>query len=195
MKEIFAALAKAQKNFEAARKSSVNGGFKGSRYADLSSCMDAVREPLNDQGIFITQTIETVENGILIETVFAHSSGETYVGGKLYLPVTKADAQGFGSAITYGRRYSLLTACGVAPEDDDGNAASAASSNKTQTKPFEITAVLNKVEACKTEAELNLVWGDNSVAANMVGGGAYAALKAACKDKKVALAPKEEVAA
>lgn len=40
------------------------------------------------------------------------------------MPVSKHDAQGYGSAITYGRRYSLLTACGVAPEDDDGNGAS-----------------------------------------------------------------------
>jgi len=125
MSEIFKALAKAQKNFEAARKASVNGGFK-SKYADLSSCMDAVREPLNDQGVFVTQTLETVEHGIVVETLFAHESGETYMGGKLYIPVMKQDAQGYGSAITYGRRYSLLTACGVAPEDDDGNAATAA---------------------------------------------------------------------
>lgn len=130
MSAIFKALAAAQKNFEAARKQSVNGGFK-SKYADLSNCMDAVREPLNDQGIFITQTIESVESGVLIETVFAHESGETYTGGKLYMPVMKHDAQGYGSALTYGRRYSLLAACGVAPEDDDGNAATTA---KPETK-------------------------------------------------------------
>lgn len=125
MSEIFKALAKAQKNFEAARKMNINGGFK-SKYADLSSCMDAVREPLNDQGVFVTQTIESVDSGVMIETVFAHETGETYTGGKLFIPVMKHDAQGYGSAITYGRRYSLLTACGVAPEDDDGNAATAA---------------------------------------------------------------------
>ena len=60
---------------------------------------------------------------MLIETLFAHESGETWQGGKLFMPVAKLDAQGYGSAITYGRRYSLLTACGVAPEDDDGNQA------------------------------------------------------------------------
>lgn len=146
MKEIFGALAKAQKNFEAARKSSVNGGFKN-KYADLSACMDAIRDPLNDQNIFVTQTIETVDSGVVIETVFAHASGEVYTGGKLFLPVVKHDAQGYGSAITYGRRYSLLTACGVAPEDDDGNAAVAAKPLAKTAKPFDITAVLDKVEA------------------------------------------------
>jgi hypothetical protein len=122
MSEIFKALAKAQKNFEAALKGAQNPHFR-SKYADLSNCVDAVRGPLNDCGIFMTQTIESVESGVLIETLFAHESGETYQGGKLFMPVSKHDAQGYGSAITYGRRYSLLTACGVAPEDDDGNAA------------------------------------------------------------------------
>ena len=135
MSAIFKALAAAQKNFEAARKQSVNGGFK-SKYADLSACMDAVREPLNDQGVFVTQTIESVESGVLIETLFAHESGETYTGGKLYMPVMKHDAQGYGSAITYGRRYSLLTACGVAPEDDDGNAATASKPETTSRAPI-----------------------------------------------------------
>ena len=122
MKEIFTALAKAQKNFEAALKGAQNPHFR-SKYAALDACVDAVRGPLNDQGIFLTQTIETVESGVLIETLFAHESGETWTGGKLFMPVAKQDAQGYGSAITYGRRYSLLTACGVAPEDDDGNGA------------------------------------------------------------------------
>lgn len=121
---IFKALAAAQSKFEAARKSSDNGHFK-SKYADLSACMDAVRAPCNEHGIFVTQTIESVESGILVETVFIHESGEQYAGGKLFMPVTKHDAHGYGSALTYARRYSLLAATGVAPEDDDGNGAAA----------------------------------------------------------------------
>lgn len=135
MSEIYKALAKAQKNFEAALKGAQNPHFR-SKYAALDSCVEAVRGPLNDAGIFLTQTIESVESGVLIETIFAHESGEVYQGGKLFMPVVKQDAQGYGSAITYGRRYSLLTACGVAPEDDDGNKAVEAKPDKIVHRPI-----------------------------------------------------------
>jgi hypothetical protein len=61
---------------------------------------------------------------VIVETVFVHESGETFSAGKLHVPAVKHDAQGYGSALTYARRYSLMAACGIAPEDDDGNAAS-----------------------------------------------------------------------
>jgi hypothetical protein len=60
----------------------------------------------------------------MVETVFVHESGEIFSAGKLHVPAVKHDAQGYGSALTYARRYSLMAACGIAPEDDDGNAAS-----------------------------------------------------------------------
>jgi len=63
------------------------------------------------------------ESGVTVETLFIHESGETLSAGKLHVPATKQDAQGYGSALTYARRYSLMAACGIAPEDDDGNAA------------------------------------------------------------------------
>jgi hypothetical protein len=59
-----------------------------------------------------------------VETVFVHESGEMMECGKLHVPASKQDAQGYGSALTYARRYSLMAAAGIAPEDDDGNAAS-----------------------------------------------------------------------
>jgi hypothetical protein len=64
------------------------------------------------------------DTGVIVETVFIHESGEIFSAGKLHVPATKHDAQGYGSALTYARRYSLMAACGIAPEDDDGNAAS-----------------------------------------------------------------------
>jgi hypothetical protein len=60
---------------------------------------------------------------VVIETVFIHESGEMLEGGRLFVPAAKADPQGFGSALTYARRYSLMAACCIAPEDDDGNHA------------------------------------------------------------------------
>ena len=59
-----------------------------------------------------------------VETVFVHESGEMLECGKLHVPASKQDPQGYGSALTYARRYSLMAAAGIAPEDDDGNAAS-----------------------------------------------------------------------
>jgi hypothetical protein len=60
----------------------------------------------------------------MIETMFIHESGEMLECGILHVPANKQDAQGYGSALTYARRYSLMAACGIAPEDDDGNVAS-----------------------------------------------------------------------
>lgn len=65
-------------------------------------------------------------NGVIVETMFIHESGETLSCGSLHVPAAKQDPQGYGSALTYARRYSLMAACGIAPEDDDGNAGSKA---------------------------------------------------------------------
>ena len=123
MKNIASALVKAQKGFSPALKTHTNPHFR-SKYADLSACVEAVIDALNENGIFLTQPIYEAENGVIVETVFLHESGEQYTAGRVFVPATKHDAQGYGSAITYGRRYSLMAACGLAPEDDDGNAAS-----------------------------------------------------------------------
>lgn len=123
--KISAAFVKAQSQFGAALKTNTNPHFK-SRYADLADCVEAVIDALNNNGIALMQQTHECESGVSIETVFLHESGEELRSGKLWLPATKQDAQGYGSALTYARRYSLMAACGIAPEDDDGNAASKA---------------------------------------------------------------------
>lgn len=119
-KQISAAFVKAQSQFGAALKTNTNPHFK-SRYADLAACIEAVIDALNNNGIALMQQTHECESGISIETVFLHESGEELRSGKLWLPAAKQDAQGYGSALTYARRYSLMAACGIAPEDDDGN--------------------------------------------------------------------------
>lgn len=123
-KAIAAALVKAQAEYGPALKSSQNPHYK-SKYADLASCVEAVVGALNKHGIAFMQRVLPCDNGVTVETVFIHTSGETLSSGALHVPVQKNDAQGYGSALTYARRYSLMSACGIAPEDDDGNAASA----------------------------------------------------------------------
>jgi hypothetical protein len=122
MKLIATAFLAAQKQFSPALKNSLNPHFK-SKYADLASCVDAVIDSLNASGISLIQTTHPHDDGVIVETLFLHESGEQFSGGKLFFPSVKADAQGYMSALTYCRRGSLMAACGIAPEDDDGNAS------------------------------------------------------------------------
>lgn len=118
-KNIAKAFVNAQKGFGAALKTSTNPHFK-SKYADLSACVEAVIDSLNNNGIALMQKTYECNDGVMVETVFVHESGEVIDCGLLHVPASKQDPQGYGSALTYARRYSLLAATGLAPEDDDG---------------------------------------------------------------------------
>jgi len=153
MKEIATALVKAQKAFNPALKQSVNPHFK-SRYVDLAGCVEAVIDALNDNGIYLLQKTYECENGIILETIFIHESGESIECGKLHFPAVKQDPQGYASALTYARRYSLMAACGIAPEDDDGNKASAPKPFKSQVDPKQIDHLIEKMRATETKEAL-----------------------------------------
>jgi hypothetical protein len=84
---------------------------------------------------------------VVVETTFVHESGEVFSAGRLYVPAAKHDPQGYGSALTYARRYSLMAACGIAPEDDDANAATAAVRNAPPQKRQEALAGPNELAA------------------------------------------------
>lgn len=141
MDKISSALVKAQKAFGPALKSSSNPHFK-SKYADLAACVEAVIDGLNANGIALIQKQHPHEGGVAVETIFVHESGESMSAGVLTVPAAKQDPQGYGSALTYARRYSLMAACGIAPEDDDGNAAS---KTKTTKPPAERTVLMKFV--------------------------------------------------
>lgn len=118
------ALAAAQGELEDAKKDGANPAFKGSRYATLASVRAALSKVLPKHDLAVTQGFEPHgEDGVCVITTLMHSSGE-WIRSALFVPVTKKDAQGYGSACTYGRRYSLAAIVGVASDDDDdGNAA------------------------------------------------------------------------
>ncbi len=120
--EFAKAFCKAQASMESAKKDAANPFFK-SVYADLPAVSDAVKEPLNSNGISYLQSTRNDPQGVSVITLLLHTSGE-WVETECWLPVSKQDAQGYGSAITYARRYGLAAAAGVVAEaDDDGNAA------------------------------------------------------------------------
>lgn len=176
--ELAGALAKAQGEIQQAHKDKDNPFFK-SKYADLASNWDACRKPLADNGLSLTQTIEldfanerppykktikkykqgtktieaetvieTVLHGHLLVTVLRHSSGEWIKGVyRFYAPID--DHQAFGSAYTYGRRYTLAGMVGVAPADDDGETAM----NRTQGTSPTSTKSASKNNEAKTQLD------------------------------------------
>ena len=141
IKSLAAAMSKAQNAMSGAAKSKSNPFFK-SKYADLGAVIEAVKVPFADNDLSYVQF--PIEEGgrIGIETILMHSSGE-WLSNSFTVQLTKQDAQGAGSAITYCRRYGLQAVAGIPSEDDDGNAAS---KNKTPT-PDDlswVTAIKNK---------------------------------------------------
>lgn len=161
MKAIASALVKAQREFGPALKTSTNPHFR-SKYADLSACVEAVIDALNNNGIYLMQLTDEHENGVKVSTVFVHESGEQISGGSLYMPAAKHDPQGFASALSYARRYSLMAACSIAPEDDDGNAATQSAPPKAAPKatppapPKPPAATPKKVEGQDKEWQLKV---------------------------------------
>jgi hypothetical protein len=108
-----------------------------------------VIDALNDNGIFLLQKNYDCEDGVIVQTVFLHESGEQIDAGMLHVPAGKRDPQGYGSALTYARRYSLMAACGIAPEDDDGNAT-----KKQKADEGVMADHLAAIEASATKEEL-----------------------------------------
>lgn len=150
MKLIATALVKAQKAFGPALKTANNPHFK-SRYADLAACVEAVIGGLNDNGIALIQKCYDCTDGVMVETMFLHESGEMLECGILHVPAAKHDPQGYGSALTYARRYSLMAACGIAPEDDDGNAGSQAPPVVSEAT---VKSLLADIAECTTHDQL-----------------------------------------
>lgn len=120
--KLAAALAKVQGALTHAVKGNVNPAFR-SKYADLASVWEACRKQLADNEVAVIQSLHTPPDGwVAVETLLAHSSGE-WSSSLVTLPVSAKTAHGYGSAITYARRYGLAASVGVYQDDDDANAA------------------------------------------------------------------------
>ena len=114
--EISAALAKAQASMKAAVFNKTNPHFKN-KYADLAAVLDAIRKPLSDNGLAVTQTSEMRNGTFCLVTRLCHSSGQ-WIAGEYPLPA-QATPQQLGSALTYARRYSLSAIACIAADEDD----------------------------------------------------------------------------
>lgn len=136
--KIFTAMAKAQGEMGHAAKTEENE-FYGSKYADLTACFEAVRQPLFMNGLCIIQSPsaelgyedhdEKYSASVTLNTLIGHTSGQ-WIVGKLSMPLSREDAHSVGSAVTYARRYALAAMLGLAQADDDGNAATSVETEK-----------------------------------------------------------------
>lgn len=181
MKHLFTALVRAQAEISVALKDSTNPHFK-SKYADLASVVAAIKPAAAKHGLGFVQTFRESTGGVTVETVILHESGEQMPCGPLFVPASKGDAQGYGSAITYARRYSLQTAWGVPSDDDDGNAASKKRDEPEEDQPDPLThnpATVGRLKAAKTVDELAAAW--REIPANLRS--RYASIKDAAKQK------------
>lgn len=128
--KITEALIKAQAAMESPKLNKKNPHYK-SAYADLTSVIDAVKKPLNDNGIAFTQGTIIAPEGLVLMTTLRHSSGEVIVS-EWPLPIA-ANMQNMGSNLTYAKRYSLAAICGVSADEDDDAEAGVKESGKKQT--------------------------------------------------------------
>lgn len=149
------ALVKAQAAMKPALKESRNPHFN-SRYADLASVWDAIREPLTSNGLSVIQMVGSNElEKTTLTTRVTHVSGE-WIESTWQIPVGKQDPQGLGSAISYARRYALASAIGVVQDDDDGNAAMPRQTQQPEYQPkhFSLADACEKLESVTTLEEL-----------------------------------------
>lgn len=133
-KNIAAALVKAQLGMGKALKQTTNPHFR-QKYADLGNVMDACLPALHEAGIAVIQPTGEDASGQYVETVLIHSGSGESLSCRVPLILQKNDMQGYGSAVTYARRYGLMTMAGIAPEDDDGNAAAKAAPKREAPQP------------------------------------------------------------
>lgn len=131
--ELSAALAKAQGQMEGAIRDAANPFYK-SKYADLQSVWTACRKPLSENGLSILQSPSADGVRVSLETLLTHASGQ-WVRGTVTVSAKDDSPQAVGSCISYLRRYALQSFVGVAPEDDDAEAAQGRPFQKTTTAP------------------------------------------------------------
>ena len=140
--EIATALNKAQGDMTGAVRSNANPFYK-SLYSDLASIMQAISKPFYDNGLSFVQAAEIQDGMVAITTRIMHKTGE-WIESTTVLPATKPDAQGFGSAITYGRRYGLQSLAGIPSVDNDAQFEPASAVEEVEKTTSELIELIEK---------------------------------------------------
>lgn len=149
IQELAVALCKAQGVMGIVLKESDNP-FTKKKYADLTAYLKVIKAPLAEHGLSVVQLPSFSEEVVHVETVLLHESGQ-FISGITSAPVSKLDAQGVGSAITYCRRYGLAAILSLGAEDDDGHSCSNA-----QPEPYRKKIVKQPVKPLDLELLVEL---------------------------------------
>src|SRR5690606_4567557 len=179
-------LVKARAKFKAAVKDAKNPHFK-SAYVSLDGVVDAVTDALLSHNIFPTQQTDIQDGRTVLHTRFLHTSGQ-WIGSVYPVHPVKSDPQGEGSALTYARRYALMALAGIAPEDDDGNAAVSAVERDNAKEAALTQEWIEVISAADSIESLEAIASD--VAKAGLSASAKARVRAAYSATKNALTPK-----
>ena len=150
--KIAPALVKAQSEIGKAAKTAMNPHLR-SKYANLDSVWNAVAPALQVNELMVMQSpVISDDNKLHLETMIIHSSGE-WIKEEMAMPIPKQDPQGYGSALSYARRYHLSAMLGVTQDDDDGHAAKA--SVKHSVRMIEQANDMDALQESFKEAYMN----------------------------------------
>lgn len=121
---IYSALALFREIVSAVKKDADNPFYK-SKYADLPSILEVIKQPLKESGLAITHHCKNTDGSFSVITTLAHHSTAETIDSEF--PVFGSKPQEIGSSMSYARRYNLLALLDIPTEDDDGNTANTAS--------------------------------------------------------------------
>ena len=167
---VYTALASAQIEMGSITKGATNPAFR-SKYADLADVASVVIPALASKGVAVFHYIKPAEGRDYMRTEFVHGATATRIWCDVPLIVDKANMQGYKSATTYAKRIGLESLSGVAPEDDDGNAAASAPprhQNARRQEPASYTPAgqpapadmaINSLMNADTVDQLKAIWG------------------------------------
>ena len=131
---LIVALIKAKQAFGNVSKDKTNPHFR-SKYADLAAYIEATEKALCDNGLVVVQSPGAFLDGqIMLTTTLMHVDGGA-IGSTLSNPCKQPDAQGYGSCLTYARRYAYAAILGLVADDDDGETAVRPAERKPEAKP------------------------------------------------------------
>jgi hypothetical protein len=130
--------------FENVKANKINPAFKA-RYVSLDALLEACKPVLHKHNLALIQTLVSDEGKVGIETSFLHASGTSFAFGKLMVKAENLTAQQVGGALTYIRRQSIQTACGISVDlDDDGHKASTPAPTPTAAVTQSVSAPLKQ---------------------------------------------------